>query len=600
MPMFAPHDHALPLVVFLGFVGLLGAKAYAESLDDLAAIVSVEQTRSFGDVERLETTLQTAPLVTVKLPRGRSPSQLIKRVYGFGASDSKDAYDLVESRILELNRASNPTRLLAGKVLVPDLPVLTSQSPESMSTTGPVVRNRSPVVGIEARATSDFPRFAYSKPIKITSPIAKSLTYTRIDRYPAVEAARIVAESADKKVRVVAGIEAGIQLAANPADCNDPSVQVLSTDERNAIAKALSGPADQTERYVFVLDTGWPTLDDQLRSLYIMRRILDSVRARLRLPPSALSRFDPAVQSSEFVPTSHVHACMISRALREFTELDKEGRIKVVFLPLRPGQAKAREFFREVIELDQLIIAIGGELFASSPSAQEIPLAKEFADQALARLPALKETWAAGDDVVRIYEPLISGLVRVLDTYARIYPVAAPGMTKIDARFWLSLSWNFTKFAATPALPSSPNYMVFAATGNDGQDFVARRRLFASEAASGWRVFAVMNSDQKLGTLTCKSALYGALWDENMYTNIGSFPGRLGTMVSQPCPGTGGGTSFSTPRLAWLAAVSDVVSRANDLNWPKTLSLRLLKSREKVAGDPYAAPIRVLKLFASQ
>ena len=601
MPTFTPHEHAVRLLVFLGLVSLFTAKVYAESLDDLAAIVSVEQTRSFSDVERLETTLNTAPPVTVTLPWGSSPSQLIKRVYGFGASDSKQAYDLVESRILQLNGASHPTRLLSGKVVVPDLPALASQSPESMTTTGPVVSNRSPIVEMAARPTSDVPRLAYSKPIKIASPIGKSLTYTRIDRYPAAEAARIIAESTDKKIGVVAGIEAGIQLAANPADCSAPSAMVLSTDERNAIAKALSGPVDQTERYLFVLDTGWPSLDDQFRSQQIMRRILDSVKAALRLPPSALSRFDPAIQSADFVPTSHVHACMIASALHEFTELDMAGRIKVVFLPLRPGQVKARELFREIIELDQLIVALGGELFARSPSAaQEIPLAKEFAEQALARLPSLKEPWASGDDVVRIYEPLISGLIRILDTYARITPVAAPGMVKVDARFWLSFSWNFTKFAATPALPSSTNYMVFAATGNDGQDFVVGHRLFASEAAIGWRVFAVMNNDQEHGTLTCKSALYAALWDESTDTNIGSFPGRLGTMVSQPCPGTGGGTSFSTPRLAWLAAVSDVASRSKDLNWPKTLSLRLLKSREKVAGDPYAAPIRVLKLFASQ
>ncbi|MNG22394.1 hypothetical protein D3C84_1068710 [compost metagenome] len=109
-----------------------------------------------------------------------------------------------------------------------------------------------------------------------------------------------------------------------------------------------------------------------------------------------------------------------------------------------------------------------------------------------------------------------------------------------------------------------------------------------------------MNSDSKGGGLTCKSALYKDLWTEDVLTNIGSFPGDLESGLSQPCPGVGGGTSFSTPRLAWLAAASDTALRAKNLNWQKTISLRLLKSRNRVDGDPYAAPVQVSKLFAPQ
>ena len=597
-----PNPHAHRLSVALCSLGLVAFRAHAESLDDLAGIVRVEHTRSFSDVDRLAYTVQTSPTATVQVSSGTAPSELIMRVYGFGASNSRDAYNLMESRILELNRASSPTKLPAGKVFVPDLPMLTSRSVAATDSASPVVRNPSAVVGIDAHGAAKFQGFAYAKPIKIGSPIGQSLTYTRLDRHSASEAARIIAEAAKQNQNVAAGIEAGIQLAANPTDCSEPSAEVLSTAERNAIGAALNGATDQTERYLFVLDTGWPTQEDQVRSMQLLRRILDTTRSAVRLPASALSRFDPAIQPEAFVPMSHAHACMISRAMREFVALDKSGRIKTVFVPLRLGQTPSRDFFREIIELDQLIIALGGELFARSPAADEIALAKQFASVALSQLKALKEPWAAGDDVVRVYEPLISGLLRILDAYARINPVVTQGMMpKVDARFWLSLSWNFTKFAAAPSLPTSDNYMVFAAAGNDKQDFVVGHRLFASEATIGKRVFAVMNHDEKLGILTCNSALFATLWDEeNSDSNIGSFPGRLGMITSQLCPGPGGGTSFSTPRLAWLTAASDAASRAKDVNWQKTLSVRLLKSREKVEADPNAAPIRVLKLFSSQ
>lgn len=592
-------NYSIPLLV-ITIINILCSNAVAESLDNLVAIVRIEQSRSFSDIERLETTLQTAPLAKVQLPQGNSPSELIRDIYGFGSSDSKEAYQLVEGRILELNDASSPTRLRAGEIIVPDLPVLTSRYPDPSKEANVVVKNKSEIIKIKTREKYENLQFAYYDTVRFAASISNSLTYTRIELYPANEAAEIIAAAASNGVNLPAGIEAGIQLSNNSDTCNEPAAQILSADERHTISEALKAPFDKTERYVLVLDTGWPTLDDQRRSLKIIRGIFEKVREGIRLPTFATSRFEHNVKPSEFVSSSHSHACMISRSLHEFVDLDKNERIKFVFLPLRPGQTRTRDLYREIIELDQIIIGLGGELFARPPSSYQVRSAKEFAERALDHIPALIEPWTAGDDVVRIYEPLISGLIRILDTYARISPSVAPGMNKVDARFWLSFSWHFTKFSATPTLPSSSNYMVFAAAGNDGRDFVEGHRLFASEAASGWRVFAVMNNDSRLGVLTCKSALYKSLWDEEITTNIGSFPGQIGIAPSQPCPGGGGGTSFSTPRLAWLAAVSDVALRAKDLNWPKTLSLRLLKSREKIDGDPHAAPIRVLKLFSSK
>lgn len=579
--------------LLLTLYSLYCPSANAESLDNLMAIVQIEQSRSYGDINRLQRTLNAAPLARVELASGSSPSELIKNIYGFGSSDSKEAYQLIENRVLDLNGAKSPTHLRAGKIIVPDLPTLTSKIGDHSHEPAIIVGNSSRTVEIQTSGSLKSP---YSKIVNISHPITDSLVYTRVELYPANEATAIIEEAEKNGARLPFGVESGIQLSDDSGACAESSATVLSQEDRNTISKALMAPADNTERYVLVLDTGWPTLEYEKRSLQIMREIFDKVSRGIRLPNKAIAEKNEI--SPEFIPPSHSHACMINRSLREFTDLDKNERIKLVFLPLKPGQNVARDLFREIIELDQIILALGGDLFVKSPSPYQILSAKEFADKALNQIPALKNPWEAGDDVVRIYEPLISGLIRILDTYTRIYP--EHGESKVDARFWLSLSWNFTKFVATPALPSSDSYMVFAAAGNDGRDFVAARRLFASEATVGWRVFAVMNSDSKGGGLTCKSALYKDLWTEDVLTNIGSFPGDLENGLSQPCPGVGGGTSFSTPRLAWLAAASDTALRAKNLNWQKTISLRLLKSRNRVDGDPYAAPVQVSKLFAPQ
>jgi hypothetical protein len=590
--------HLRNRVVVAALTWTFAHAANGESLDNLSAIVRVEHSRSFSDISSLAFTVRTAPSVAVQIPSGSSPSQLIKQSYGFGATDSPEAYKLVESQILRLNRAADETKLTAGRVLIPDMPVLTSRISSQYPAPVPLVKNSSPIVRV---TTANFKKFAYSQPIKISAPITQALNYSRLDVYRAEDAARIQVEAEELGRPATIGAEAGIALAASSGDCSAPAVSVLTEKERQSIEVAIRQRTDATERYLVILDTGWPTYKEQLQSLGQLRRILDVTRAALKLSTLAPSRFNPQVEEKAFVPTSHEHACMISRSLGEFVSLDDKKSVNVIFLPLRPGQFLSRDLFREIIELDQVLVSLGGERFSRSARPDELKLAADFAEEAMSQLPALKETWAPNDDVVRVYEPLISGLLRIIDTYASINPTIAPGFPKVDARFLISLSWNFTKFATPPSLPASSHYMIFAAAGNDQQDFVAARKLFASEAAVGRRVFAVMNSDENLGHLICNSAHFASLWsNENLDSNIASFPGRLSPSELQSCPGPGGGTSFSTPRLAWLAAASDIASRASDLNWQKTLGMRLTSSREKVEADPRAAPIRPIKLFTTK
>ncbi|SEM03594.1 hypothetical protein SAMN05518845_11516 [Variovorax sp. YR750] len=577
------------------------AHSHGESLDDLSAIVWTPQTRSFSDPEHLNAVLQVAPAVTVQVAQGSSPSALIKRLYGFGASDSKDAYAAVENRILALNGATDATRLPWGKVLVPDLPRMTSRAPTPGLFDGPVVTNSSAVVNTLPAISGDSPAFAYTRLVSITDPIADSLNFTRIDRYLATDAQEVVKRATATGLPVLAGAESGIQLADASDNCSDTAAKVLSAQEEALIGKAFRESSSAMERYLVVLDTGWPTHEEQLVALRTMRRIFDVVRTGLRLSGTNMPRFEPEQKAASFMPPTHAHACMILRSLREFVALDPGARVKVVYLPLRPGQPGAREFFRELIALDQIVQLQGGDRFGRKPTLEEINIARSFADNAITSIIALREPWTPGDDVVRIYEPLVSGLIRVLDTYAKIGPVTSAGQAQVKARFWISLSWNFTKFAAPPSLPISSSYMIFAAAGNDRTDFVRGGRLFASEATMSRRVFAVMNSDEASGGLTCGSSVFGKLWDaENSDANIAAFPGRLSSAPSSACPGLGGGTSFSAPRLAWLSAARDSALSNEGDTWTRKLGLKLLKSRLKVPADPGSAPVSIQRLFDSE
>ncbi|BAU74403.1 hypothetical protein [Metapseudomonas furukawaii] len=572
--------------------------AHSEPQSELSSIVWVPQTRSFSDVDRLRSTLDLAPVVEINNPPGRSPSELIRRQYGFGISDSQEAYSAIEAKVLSLNGAKEATLFPAGKIIIPDIPKMTSTRPSESEASWPVARNNSKIIRSFTSYPFDSPSIAYTKPITISNPIQESLNYGRIDRYSATDAAQLISRAAEAGESIVAGSEAEVQISSNSTDCDNPSQKVLSEDDREIISRAISESTTNIERYLIIVDTGWPNYEQQALSLQAIRRIFNEVRTSLKVPENGISKFKESLPEGSFSSPTHPHACMIYQSLIEFTSIDKKNTIKIVYIPLRPGQPGAKDYFRELLELDFIIQAKGHALYTNSPSNGVLESARAYADKALKEITALKEPWSTGDDVVRIFEPVTSGLIRVFDAYTKIDDVSRPGQPMVHARFWISLSWNFTKYSAAPSLPSSSAYLVFVAAGNDQTDFVASRRLFASEAAMGYRVFTVMNSDESSGGLTCKSARINNIWNEqNIDSNIASFPGRLSNAPSSICPGSGGGTSFSTPRLAWISAATDISFENHNEYWPKALSKRLLKSRTKVESDPNAAPISIKLLF---
>jgi hypothetical protein len=619
-------------------LGLACIGAAAEPLNDLEAIVAIEQTRSYDDLPRLKASLQLAPLVTMSNPPGSSMADFILKEYGVAQAQAGSAYALLQDRLLTINGIQDPAQFPSGIILGPDMPPLVSgkaavhgalrdsalpyariersvrAETDAVSASAPIANRRLTATPVVARSTSELqvisrdelPRISrpplpateqlrvYRKRIVLSGDAAGALHYRRVDIYPAADGIQIAERARALESPVSVGMEVGLRLAGAGDTCDLASVSLLQAPDRRLIEQSLAREATKRKRMVLVLDTGWPTHVDQVESLTLLRTIFDDVRRAMRINAGDVKAFDARLAAREFVPLGNHHACLIRSALQEFRELDRGRRIDLAYMPLRPGQPRSRELFREIIELNQLIRMLGADLFARSPNKAELAAAAAFADKGMADLKALKDQWPENDDTVRIYEPLISGLLRLLDTYSRIDAVSAPGIAPVDARFWLSLSWNLTRFAAAPALPSSFSYMVFAAAGNDGVDFVRQQRMYASEVINTRRVVAVMNSDETSGTLTCGSASFNDVWLRgNADKAIVAFPGRLSRDGGAPCPGVGGGTSFSTPRLAWLAAVADLSSADGDTAWIAERYASLAQRRRQIAGKPDAAPISI-------
>ncbi|SAL49800.1 hypothetical protein AWB67_02274 [Caballeronia terrestris] len=589
-------------VAYLIVVGF-PVDACAESLDDLSAVVIVEQTRSLANASKLEATIETAPLVIAHNKKGDSPSNFILKNYGFGKTDSQEAYKNIEGKIFAANNITSDKSFPVGNLLIPDLPVLTNAEAAIPSPAIPISRNTSlsdqrdaTLANPDGLETARGPVYLH-KIFGNRSPNTP-IDYKRLDIYSIADAAAVIKTASQSGLKTSAGMENGIQLADSVSSCDSDIRPLLNDNDRIEVKNAISNIKPGKERYLIILDTGWPTFDEETHSQLAFRKIFDRARKALNIKPSDIDAFVPNISQSSYVPPTHDHACMVYKALQELRKLDLKDNLEVLYLPLRPGQARTTELFKEILLLDKILESLGGDRFARTSSPAEIRSAKAFTDESLQNIVALKQPWAPNDDVVRVYEPLISGLIKILDTYSQVDQDVVPGMKKIDAKFWLSLSWNFTRFTTPPDLPLSGHYIVFAAAGNDNADFVSVQRLFASEAISNSRVVAVMNSDEQSGGSTCNSATFNGLWSSE-YSDKGiiSFPGRLDEKVGTKCPGPGGGTSFSTPRIAWLSAIAELSNEANNSTWTAAITHRLASSRMKINNDPNTAPISIKKLM---
>src|SRR5262245_25557398 len=77
--------------------------AEVATAESLKAVVMVEQSVTVVEPQLLDATVQTTPSAIVNNKAGTTPSRLIKKLYGVRRNKAPEAYDILESKVLELN-----------------------------------------------------------------------------------------------------------------------------------------------------------------------------------------------------------------------------------------------------------------------------------------------------------------------------------------------------------------------------------------------------------------------------------------------------------------------------------------------------------------
>lgn len=309
-----------------------------------------------------------------------------------------------------------------------------------------------------------------------------------------------------------------------------------------------------------------------IRSLRPARlHVCTSARVRIHTIPSC-----PKIltEASDCKQTARHVGSLIKQSLQEFAALDPSQRVSVVYIPLGATQVGVAPLLRELLYLAQIIkVARPPLLPKDTTSESQRTRAQTITEQILA---SNKDTFAAG-----VLMPLDSSELSVTTDSLFLEALGIVMSYYADASrrpCVLSFSWTAKKFTHPTYFEAATYGIKFAAAGNQkktlpGLNFLHAELEYASRAATSQDFVVVMNFT---GTpSTCPSNLYD---DTGLDVASVAYPGEVTALYC--------GTSFSTPRAAWLAAARDAsIGKTLGLPVNKTGKLAWLPARDRTQGQ---------------
>lgn len=289
-----------------------------------------------------------------------------------------------------------------------------------------------------------------------------------------------------------------------------------------------------------------------------------------------------AESATSLYPNLRTHASLIKQSLQEFAALDPFQHVSIVYIPLGATQVGVAPLLRELLYLAQIIKVARPPLPPKdTTSDSQRTRAQTITEQILA---SNKDTFAAG-----VLMPLDSSELSVTTDSLFLEALGIVMSYYADASrrpYVLSFSWTAKKFTYPTYFDASTYGLKFAAAGNQkktlpGLNFLHAELEYASRAATSQDFVVVMNST---GTpSTCPSNLYD---DTGLDVASVAYPGEVTALYC--------GTSFSTPRAAWLAAARDAaigrtlgfpVNKTSKLAWLNTQHKAILELKQSGQQD---------------
>ena len=240
------------------------------------------------------------------------------------------------------------------------------------------------------------------------------------------------------------------------------------------------------------------------------------------------------------------HAAAIKASLRDFSCNDRGRGVNVVYLPMSTAQDGALPLLREILYLAYLARIksnnFSPEQVWAPPLKDQIDTARGFAAKGFAaekgKISAFLSPFKFGAATTLVTD---QALIEQLAFFLRLYSDAT------HSPHFLSMSWTARELAWQIYFPEYSYGLMLAAAGNTETVNVHERRVqFAYRSTNPGDVIAVENSDS--AKYLCSSSRFTQAEGVDVL-GVG-YPGEI--VDTKLC-----GSSFSTPRVAWLMAARE-------------------------------------------
>lgn len=532
---------------------------YEESSSDLAAVLSSTLTKPY--VIKQNDTLQG----------------ILSRKFSIGPTASPAVFEKVLVKTQELNGISNPSVIKAGEeISLPDMPAAQWKKAVADNPNYGIPRGDvGPSYAVVA-SSGGFPRAAdFSE--KLSDLGRKAAPLVTQWRWLTVAQAK-QEEAAAAAANLQAPPRWSQPLTLKFAQASESAHGKVDADLKYLEA-LLKRRAPKQDVVLYVLDDSWPSEAVFEASRKFLREMLIAVRTANYfgddLLPTALGTAPGKTDLPTITTGRQLHAAKISASLAAFEKLSP--RVKVVYLPLFTQQKWAKEVWQELT-----YTALAASDMHSSLGRAEVPSdkkrnARELARQLVDQIPS---------EIVDSLGPAQQTPITVLQKMAQLYAKTT------GTPYFISMSWTVEKQELDFGPDPDSLGVSLAASGNDRKSVMADSVYLAYRAKEApGDVLAVMNTDSA-GVELCDSSML-PLTGPNRFYGL-AYDGRFNN-------GAECGSSFSTPRVAWLLALrqaySSPVEEANRPDWYASFRTSVLALQNATQSTSKRYWLAVEKLF---
>jgi hypothetical protein len=505
-------------------------------------------------IDAFDAILDSSPPRAVPIGKNDTVSAVVRRLFNISQHWTPAVYDALLASIKRLNPGIDFRKLTPGKTLkLPQLPSTGKSSP------GPTPRNRVPNLLAAIRGDS----FKWSEAnAQFTGFLARAKQVARAAQTE-LQYFRLPLDQAKKYIEAMAasgtfafGQSGRITVALADAGADAQQVDpILSEALATKIRNALAVSSDNSPRPVIVI------LDDSIPDSASYKAAKEFVLSASKvfpnfaqLKPSSYAQrltmqsdLISSTTSDLLYPHLRLHAGMIHKALDEFTALDPESAVKVIYLPLTATQTEAIPIIRQILYIGQL-------LKLCPPGSQYTATAEQAAEAERLTEQIIQDDNALGFAAL---QPFTGGQLTVStdSMYLESLSIFLKYYSDLTRRpHILSFSWTVPDLQLTTFFqPGAYGWKVTAAgNGANGQAINVLRPPYLQFAYRGLdpKDFVVV-ANSTGSSATCTSNTFD---DPPEVRVLGlAFPGNINATLC--------GTSFSAPRVAWLLGAREVLTQ---------------------------------------